>query len=285
MSGLNKSNVKLPYYAAIPIPANLSLNTKKQIDSDGDGKISNVEEAWKVYALAKNGKRLTHNDRIALKRILSKLTKVNTKIGVIKVFGKAFRFFKPPEGHPYKEHMFNGYKDEQYLFVMGEAMRSFGAKMVYRWAHGIEGEPPLILIAMEPHIYELNPFNKSIKDTIVDEIANKVDYRTANGSYYYLKNNLVIGTGAFLCGFTIKKLYKMARHELGHSVDDFMLPFDNDLFLWEMGKKRTMYSASLGKFVEGDTYAVEMFAGLFEDCDELQNELPDLVSAIKHYLY
>jgi len=88
--------------------------------------------------------------------------------------------------------------DEMRLFAFGEAMRSYGLHMLKRWHEGDNGEEPLQLYAIVP-------------------------WHGPVAFYSDIHNYVVTG-----CLATIGDQYNVARHELAHSVDDWINPYDSE---------------------------------------------------------
>ncbi|MBI4211085.1 MAG: hypothetical protein HY540_00460 [Deltaproteobacteria bacterium] len=195
----------LPYFRTISIPSSCSAKLKKIIDIDGDGFISNIDEAWRTHEVAKNMADYSAVDQKTLHYLNRQLTQVNMKQKAIRVFGHVIQ----PLSHN------QACDDEQRLFVLGEALRSFGPVAMQKWTKGTLEEKPLRFVMTTKQNYRLNPVGLNFLEATTFRLF--VDGNMGNALYSRRYNLLVTG-----CTTTLSDQYALVRHECGHVVDDFM---------------------------------------------------------------
>ncbi len=220
----------LPFYRSVAFPQPMSPDLRARLDVEDDDRLSSVEEAWHAFALFHRSGALTEDERRQLKPVIDQLTKVDPKNGRISVNGHLFEIALPAElgeeavilqGGP------NAFAKR--LFAIGEAMRSFGPHMVRRWAQGEGDERGLTFIGIDPET-ERPPTLAS--DDIASLMESLFGYPCKAAAVYNPFANR-FGTGVLP---TLELQYKVARHELGHSIDDFLVHGDrNSLTSFRIG--------------------------------------------------
>ncbi len=224
------SDEPLPYYMNIVLPEGMSPELQLRLDGDGDGSINSVQEAWHAFALFHRTGAMTAEERKQLRPIVERMTKVDPKNGRISVNGHLFELKLPSkmgadaailQGGP------NAFAKR--LFTIGEAMRSFGPHMVDRWAKGDVGEERLRFIAALPSEVMLRDEGKNSFFSMISFSFYDSSYASAN--YDKFENRIVTGVES-----TMQRQYEYIRHELGHSVDDFLAGSDNRRFAFEGSK-------------------------------------------------
>lgn len=210
----------LPFFRAIDIPTGLSETVRQWIDPDGDGVIGNIHEAWRTYCLltrqlpADAGSKIhmSADDPAILDSLRHAMTVVDRSKAEIQVLG-----------HRFKIDPLTMYGNDQRYFVIGEAIRSFGPAMVARWARGEFRESSLQLVAESPSEW----FERSLAQEpwfARPFIRWTYDYYLKARAVYFKTENSIFFGDMFGDFNQIDQGYFTIRHELGHSVDDFLLP-------------------------------------------------------------
>lgn len=224
----------IPYFGDVPVPPGLSDVIRRQIDTTGDGVINWVDEAWTAYRLAKQKTGVGESDRNILTRLSRRFTQVNFSRRAIRVFGHRFNVVVAPDQvtpknwDPQCTMCLSAVK----LFYVGEALRSFGRPMVARWARGGRGELPLTLVLAEPGATPTATLSDLGEKFRMGTGLARRDLSVADGVYFPQSNVLTVDSIIDEERY-LGSLYKRARHELGHAVDDWLHPGDIDRPAWE----------------------------------------------------
>lgn len=210
----------LPFYRRIALPAGLPDHLREALDVDGDGAIGSVEEAWHAHRLFETKGAMAEGERVQVKPLIARMTRVDPARGAFEVFGHRFHVGTPSELGK-NAAILKGGKDAyaKRLFAIGEAMRSFGPRMVARWARGSEGERALTVMGWTPTERDRTKRSLDMLE-LITSISDSAD-ETHRAGYNPFRNVLEAGAGDDLLA-----QYCYLRHELGHSIDDLLLPGD-----------------------------------------------------------
>lgn len=205
---LDSADVPLPFFRTVPIPATCPPQLRASIDADGDGRVSNVNEAWHTYLLATTPAVRDPLSTAALQQLAGQLTRIAPDQASLQIGSSTIVIRRPAT---------TTCSAIPRLFAVGEAMRSFGAPLVRQWASGVAGESAVTLLPLAP---------SSVTDrSLQTELWGTSTARPTRATALYAPDLNVLVTG---CLSTVGGQYWIARHELGHVLDDWLEPHDAD---------------------------------------------------------